>query len=663
MDSSNTIIKKTKAFIQNVLSFFIQLVKILLALVSFVLKKSKKKKQEEIQSSVDKKLVFSLSKSRIPNFTQLKYIKKYLSPKELLLIYISIFIMITSALIGGTSFYFKHLELVPKAGGKYTEGSVGVPQYINPLYSSLSDTDSDISRLIYSSLFNMSKDGQLTSDLVETQSVSDDQKVYSFKIHENVLWHDGENLTVDDIIFTFNLIKDSLYKSPLRSSFGGVTIEKEDDLRFKFILSDPYAAFGELLTFGIMPAHVWESTSPSAISLSPVNLRPIGSGPYESKQLVKDQMGNIKEYDLVVNEKYYGNKAKIDFSYKFFVSYEEMIAALNDNLIDGISYLPQEYIENIITPKTYNFYKLSLPQLTAVFFNSKNNTLLENVKIRKALSYSVNKEAILNDDLRGSVHLIDGPILPSSFAYNNETEKYNFNLEEANKLLAEEKWEKITITDEDILTLNEKKDSVPAENEEQKLELTDEELKKLEIGTGEWLVKDGKYFVIKLTTVETNENIIVVQAIKRNWEALGVKTELEILSPSQIQSEVIRGRNFEALFYGQVLGIDPDPYAFWHSSQTGESGFNIANFANKEVDQLLEDARIITDPLERKVKYNKFQEIVSQESPAIFMYSPSYTYVLDKKVKGFDVKSIVSPRDRFANIEEWYIETRKKLVW
>ncbi len=132
---------------------------------------------------------------------------------------------------------------------------------------------------------------------------------------------------------------------------------------------------------------------------------------------------------------------------------------------------------------------------------------------------------------------------------------------------------------------------------------------------------------------------------------------------SQIQAEVIKPRNYEALFYGLTVGADPDPYAFWHSSQAYEDGFNMANFKNSEVDQLLEDARLISNQDERKAKYVKFQEIITDEIPAIFMYSPIYTYIQKNKIKGFDVSNILFPSDRFSNIEEWYLKTGQKLVW
>ena len=124
-----------------------------------------------------------------------------------------------------------------------------------------------------------------------------------------------------------------------------------------------------------------------------------------------------------------------------------------------------------------------------------------------------------------------------------------------------------------------------------------------------------------------------------------------------------KSRNFDALIYGEITGADPDPYAFWHSSQIGQSGLNIADYANKEVDKLLEDGRLSSGREARQEKYEKFQKIIAEDEPAVFLYSPNYIYVQSKKIKGFNIKSIILPSDRFSDIDQWYINTGKKIIW
>ena len=263
-------------------------------------KKDKVPDHSRLQTELDKKLVFSLSKSRIPNLQQFKYLKKFLTPRELFIVRINLFIIIICIVILGAKFYKDHLQLVPVRGGKYVEALVGAPVHINPLYASANDVDNDISSLVYSSLFKRGKNGELTKDLVESYEVSADSKVYTFTIKKDVKWQSGNSLVsgsalnADDVIFTFGAIKNKQYKSPLRTSFSGVEIEKIDDQKFKFTLSEPYAAFLDLLTFGILPANLWSEIAPESFELTQYQKKPIGSGPYRFDKYIVDKAGISK---------------------------------------------------------------------------------------------------------------------------------------------------------------------------------------------------------------------------------------------------------------------------------------------------------------------------------------------------------------------------------
>lgn len=608
------------------------------------------------QTELDKKLVYSLSKSRIPTPRQLKYLKKYLSKKELLLIRVSVLVILLSIVTIGTKFYFTHLEIVPVAGGVYEEALVGAPQHVNPLYSSVNDVDSDISHLIFSSLFKRGKNSELINDLVKEYEIGNGGRTYTIKIRRDAKWHDGSEVKVDDVIFTFNAIKNNQYKSPLRLSFSGVEIERVNDETVRFNLPDPYAAFLDLLTFGIIPADVWYQVPPESATLAELNLRPIGSGPYIFKDYVKDKMGSIKEYRLIANEEYYGNKPLVDITFKFYPLFEEAIAALNNNTVDGISYLPRELKNDIITPKTLNYNKLFLPQLTVIFFNQSRNVALADKAARQALAYAIDRSKIINEVLGGDGYLVDSPILSNSFAYYNDVKKYDYNIGKAEELLDNIDWKLVEITEEQIKGAEEK---LSSEDEDEVLGAQ----KLIDMGAGKWRMKDDNYFVINLSTVEKTENEQIIQAVKEFWETIGVKTNIFTVPANRVQQEIIKPREFDAFFYSQIVGADPDPYAFWHSSQAGENGFNISSFNNKEVDELLEDARLNLDISQRQEKYKFFQEIITEDEPAIFMYSPVYVYAQRKKVKGYDVKDILVPSDRFVNVHEWYIETGKKLIW
>ena len=293
----------------------------------------------------------------------------------------------------------------------------------------------------------------------------------------------------------------------------------------------------------------------------------------------------------------------------------------------------------------------------AVFFNEKTNSALADLKVRQALALAINKNDIVDKVLGNNARVIDGPILPESFAYNPQFKKYNFNQEEAKKLLEAAGYKQVEITAEQVAKAVADQESV-----DEKIRLAAKEV--LSQGQGNWYAnKNDKYLSIKLTTVDSGENPAVAEAIKIYWESIGVKTETEFISASQIQTDVIKTRDYEALFYGQLSGADPDPYPFWHSSQIGTGGLNLAGFSDKQIDKLLEEARMSVDFQARKDSYIKFQNSIAEEVPAIFLYSPYYNYVQDKKIKNFNSKNIAVPSDRLHNISMWYINVGKKINW
>jgi len=637
--------------------FFNKLKDSFFSLGSFIKKTQTGFKSAREQTELDRKLVFSLAKSRWPSLKQLKYINKYLSRAEQLIIVGCLMVIFLSVSFLGVRFYKTHLEIIPVAGGDYIEGVIGSIKHINPLYSTVSDIDSDITGLVYSSLFRRGENAQLVNDLAADYEMGSDGKSYTIRIRPGVRWHNGGNLTADDVIFTFEAIKNPRYQSPWRASFTGVEVEKIDDQNIKFSLTEPYAAFLDLLTFGILPQSTWQQIEPAAASLAELNLKPVGSGRFKFKSLIKDKSGNIRTYNLVRNTDYYGEPAHLNsLSFKIFGNIEESISALNSNLISGLSYLPEQAKREVVAQDSLNFHSLGLPKLSVIFFNAKTNPILADKKVRQALAYAIDKNKIVSEVMAGDARVIDGPILPESFAYNNNARKYNFDSATSSQLLKEAGWKIAEIKNEDI---NKAKADLASADEAVKKAAQ----AKLDMGAGRWLTKDNNYLTIELNTVDNPEYSQTAGLIAKFWLQINVKTRVNLVPASQIQTDVIKTRNFTALFYAEITGADPDPYAFWHSSQIGPAGLNLADYSNKEADKLLEEGRLTNDQKARQEKYKKFQEILAEDEPAIFLYSPNYTYVQSKNIKGFNVKSIILPSDRFADVNQWYMKTGKKIAW
>ncbi|MFA5748409.1 MAG: ABC transporter substrate-binding protein [Candidatus Absconditabacterales bacterium] len=561
------------------------------------------------QEDLDKKLVYSLSPRKIPTSHQMKHVKKFLNPREFLIVKICLLAIFVNVVYLGISFIKKHLEYLPVAGGEYIEGNVGYPENINPLYAVNQDIDSDLSRLIYSSLFKYDQNGNLSADLAEDIEVSADGKEYTVRIKNGVKWHDGTDLTVDDVSFTFNLIKEPAYRSPLRSALANVNIEKVDERTLKFILSEAYAPFKEILTFGILPKSLWENINPASAALADLNMRPVGSGSYKFASLVKNKNGEMKEYRLAANENYYGSRPYIKkITFKFFTDYSEAVKALNDNQVTGLNYLPFNYRQELLAQDSLNFHELVQPRIVSLFFNYDKNKALADKEVRVALASALDKDSLINDVFGGAYQRADGPILAGNFAYNEAITKYPYSPETAAATIK------------------------------------------------------NKPLTLTLTVVDSGVNVAVAEKIKVYWEKAGVVVTVKAISGEQAVN-IIKERDFEVLLYGESVGGDPDVYAFWHSSQIGSRGLNLAAFNSAEVDSLLVEARTAVDNADRINKYKKFQEIITNDLPVIFLYSPTYTYVQEHQLKGFTGTTIIEPADRFSGVSGWYLKTKKKINW
>lgn len=673
----------------------------------FIKRKKSKVKETKNDDDLDHKLVYSLSPQKVPSIKQIRNARKVLTKKEKLIVNLLFLVIFIGLVFLVIRFCKNNLKVYPDFGGEYIEGMIGSPKNINPLYNSARDVDSDISRLVFSSLFKRDKDGGIVEDLASEYSVSENNLEYLVKIKDNVRWHHGDYLKADDIIFTFEAIENIEYGSPLRSSFVGVSIQKVDDFSVLFTLEEPYAPFLELLTFGILSYDLWSNIPSQNAFLNELNIKPIGSGPYKFKSLTKNKAGDIKDFTLVPNLDYYGQVPYIGkIVFKFYNNYNELVSALNSNQVNGISYLPYGLKSDLVSQNSLNFNKLNLPQITSVFLNRKKNSLLEDKNFRELLSKLIDKDKICNELFSGNAGVANGPILPNSSSFNNDIQVVGYNYTEANSSLDEAGWSVLQVYETDLSLIREviqldkevkeleskmgedKQDSEFYEEYQGLLQklidrkatlegLNNWEEKKYIIENfsladqdllGAWRFKNSSdknkkydFLVINLTTVDLIDNIMVAEFIKSSWEAVGIRTTLKTINPNQVQSEIVKQKNFEALLLSQVLGSDQDNYAFWHSSQIGESGLNISEYKNKEVDKLLEETRLSSDLEDKNTKFKKFQEILNNDFPVIFLYYPTYSYVQNKKIKGFDFSSILNPADRFNNIANWYIKVNRKI--
>lgn len=536
------------------------------------------------------------------------------------------------------SAYFHYTKIAPDFGGSFTEGLVGTPKHINPLLAQVNDVDRDLASLIYPGLMKYNGEGKLEPALAGSYTVSEDGLTYTFKLRENLKWHDGEPITADDVIFTVLTAQNPDYDSFQKQNWQGIDVSKGDGQTVIFKLKTKYAQFPSNTTLGILPKHIWGNIKPTNFALSEMNIKPaVGAGPYKFSKIKRDQLGNIKSLEFTAFDKYYGGKPYISkIIFKFYPSEDELINAYNKNEIDGLGSLSPQKINSIRFRGQLKIKKLKLPRYFAVFFNQNQSKQLSDGNVRLALSYATDKDEILNKILSGNGTIADSPLLPGIIelpASNDSIERYNFDIEKAKKILDEAGWK---YSEEN--KVREKAPPPPKKKGEKPGEAA-----KLEI---------------RLTTSNWPELAAVADQIKKQWEAIGARVNVEILDLPELQ-QAIKGREYEALLFGEVLGLDPDPFSFWHSSQKRDPGLNLALYDNKAADKLLEEAKQTLDRSARLSKYDEFQKIVVKDVPAIFLYSPDYLYAQPAKIKNSNVSIISMPSDRFSTINQWYIDTKR----
>jgi peptide/nickel transport system substrate-binding protein len=660
----------------------------------------------------------SLSAGKWPTKKQWLQFFKVLKKKEKIAFGILFTLFVSSLIFLVSGFYIKNTTVAPADYGRIREGVLGQPQFINPLYSPSSDVDRDISELVFSSLMTFDNNGNIVPDLISEYNMESDGKTIDFSIKENAKWHDGKPLTIDDVIFTIDLVQDADYLSPLKTNWQGVEIEKTSDYKAIFKLKQAYSGFEEsLVNLKIMPKHIWEGISVQAMtSNTQLNvLNPIGSGPYMVKKTIQRNDKTIKSIILVANNNYYNSKphvSRIDFY--FFNKQEDLFNNLRKGNLDSGNIEAGSYIEKNF--KKYNLNSIETPDYFAVFLNTLKKPF-DNKEMRQAFTYLTNKQEIAEKVLNGQGEIIASPLLPSFYGFNEPKspllydeakglqilDKNGYSLKdglriktiekssgfkftktlqvgssgtEVSKLqecLAEDKeiYPSGTIsgsfgqnTKEAVIKFQEKyRDDILTPNNltEGTGKVAGATIKKL---NEVCFVIPAEEIPLSFNIKTTNHPILqkTAQIIKEQWEKQGIKIEIQALNETEIK-KVIRERDFDLLLFGEQMGGIPDPTPFWHSSQRIDPGLNLSSYNNSKADDLLEKARKYSDynNPERIKALTDLQDLIVSDAPLIPLFSADYLYLTDKSIKGIETIKITDASKRFVNVENWYI--KEKRIW
>ncbi len=524
---------------------------------------------------------------------------------------------LTLAFLGVLAFSRKTIA-VPDIGGRYVEGVAGVPQFINPLLAQYNRVDQDLTALIFNGLTRADGNGGFEPDLAKSWQISADGLVYLFRLKENVRWEDNERFTADDVVFTIGLMQDPEFPGVpyLGELWRTVTVQKLDDYTIRFILSEPFPAFVDFTTIGILPEHLLRDVSARDLLSHPFNLKPVGTGPFKLKE-VTAQFARLSANPLHSNPK--PRLAQVEL--RFYPSYQETIAAYETGQTQGIGNIPPQAIATVQDNESLNLYTARLSGYILIYLNlltPETTPFFTEAKVRQALLMALDRAAIIDQALHGQGLVANGPIRRWSWAYNHEQPVVAYEPAKAISLLEEADW------------IDRDGDGVRD--------------------------KEGRPLAFTLLSSDDPDKIGIATLISEQWQQLGIAATVEIVGAGL--GERLAQHDYQAALAEVLLAGDPDPYPLWHETQI-DNGQNYAGWRNQHASKLLEAARAITNTGQRNDYYFEFQEIFAEEIPALILFHPVYTYAVSKDVFDVQLAPMTKPSDRFRTITSWYVLTRK----
>jgi ABC-type transport system substrate-binding protein len=666
--------------------------------------------------------------------------------KGLLVFFLGLFLSSSAILLW--FFYVENTELQPAPGGGFVEGMVGrasIPYNFNPLFSE--GIEADVANLVFNGLMRFnSKTGEI-EDSLATHTLSPDKRIYEFTLKDNVLWHDGQKVTANDIIFTFrDVIQNEDFSGEfLKKTFKNVQIERVDERTVRFITPEKRKTFFTNFTIGLLPRHQLAGVPVEELFQASFNQNPIGCGPYRFESFFQE--ANFSTIHLSSFPEYFDGTPKIEsIDFRIFPSMEELIAHSSE--IDAVR--PRQLHEMKIFPKNPDFKQEEFisPRYLAVFFNLKDETLVTR-KIRQAMRAVIDtttlaeefggkrvdtplvelwpQDDIVNisqqraeellrksgyffpeeiplpqkDENREKNRFVYAPSeeqvsilsekeiyvmghLPehtSSVSVNGfelqlfspENKRFSYSastkigtmktgentyhvefFDASGNILDEETVTVILVQKEDILEKEKEKDENGSKLKEGH-ENTQEKVRYRKNKDGEHIRLD----FIHLDTFEYLKNIS--ERMQKDWEKIGIEVTVHSLPPNELRERMLN-REYDLLLLPQHIGYNLDPYPYFHLSQSGKNGFNLSNWKNLKASLLLEEIRSTHAPEERFDSLSQLRDIIINDVPALFLFTPKYSWVYDSKVKNVNIHHIALLSDRYSRVHEFYIREEREFA-
>lgn len=486
------------------------------------------------------------------------------------------------------------------------------PKTLNPI-TATDAYESRINSFVMESLLDRDKETlQLKLLLADTYFISDNKLEYTFVLKKGIKWHNGIELTADDIIYSFEKINDPKVLAPhLRNYYQDVKqVIKTDTYTVKFICAKKY--FMQLENLGGIPI-VCKKVFDTGDDFNnhPANRKPIGTGSYIFEKWETGQKIILKK-----NPDYWGNKPYLNkIVFKFISDDVVSLQALKKGEVDFAGLRPFHWIKESKS-KSFNekFTKLEfyVQNFNYIGWNAKK-PYFKDRKVRTAMSYFVNKKQILKEIYFGLGTITTGPFYVFSEAYDTTIQPIEFDMNKGKRLLEEAGWRDTNnngIIDNNGIEFR-----------------------------FEFLIVPGYKPTEQLATI-----------LKENLKKAGIEMIIRQLEWATFLQR-LDNKEFDAVTLAWSMGIEQDPYQIWHSSGANEqNSSNFVSFENKEADEIIEKAREEFDKDKRNAMYRRLHRIIHYEQPYTFLFCQKSLAAVDKRFQNIKTYKI---RPGYEMCEWW----------
>ena len=499
-------------------------------------------------------------------------------------------------------------------GGVLNYGEYGRPSTLDPVTSN-EMTSLRVSELVFNGLVGIDEKQQVVPELAERWEASKDGRTYVFFLRRDVAWHPrpGEAprpFTADDVVFTWNLMSHPKTVTPLKVRYEFIeAVEKVDARTVRFTLKRPVLNALAKFTFKILPAH--GPANPYLTREDPFVRNPIGTGPYRFKSASGDG-----EVALEANDAYFKGRPHIDLVVaKPYADQNVMTQALMFNAIDMIVLVNPRYLPEIQGDKRFLLQPYNALSYSFFGYNLRN-PLLADKRVRKAFSYALNRQEMLDSFFGGQGTIISGPFAPGSWAYNLDVEPLPFNPGKAEQLLQEAGF-------------------VP--------------------GPDGILQKGGKKLSLSLKVpIEKESEAVkrVVLAFQNYLRHVGVDVRVEFKEWQAWKEDVFLDGAFDIIFATWVFDDSADISSLFLTAEIGPWKNNFGGYSNPEVDALIMESKLTLDHEKRRTLNRKLHALIAEESPYTFLWTLTNYAAYHRKVR----RVAIHPYKFFTFADEWFVQ-------